>query len=407
MSEPVRIRGIAAGGDGVGTLADGRTVFVPRSAPGDLAELGELRLTRSFARGRLVRLLEPGPGRVAPRCRHYESDDCGSCQLQHLSVEAQRSARSRLVGDALRRIAHLTTEDPPLEPSDTEWGYRAKLTLAAKSGRIGYHRLGQPGSVFDLVQCPIARPELNRLWQALRAQRALLPRRLEQLVLRVDRGGTSHAVFRTAPGDAWTKGGELGAVLRREGVTAVLWWEPSDGAPRTVFGAKTAYPVMVFEQVHPVMGDRARAHAIAELGEVAGRHVWDLYAGIGETSRALAQHGATVESVERDARAVEVAEAQGIPGITRIVGQVENVVGRLQRPDAVVVNPPRTGLAEPVARRLGASEAARVIYVSCDPATLARDLTRLAPAYRLAAVRAFDLFPQSAHVETVARLERA
>jgi 23S rRNA (uracil1939-C5)-methyltransferase len=173
-----------------------------------------------------------------------------------------------------------------------------------------------------------------------------------------------------------------------------------------VFGAKTAYPVMVFEQVHPAMGDRARAHAIAELGAVAGQHVWDLYAGIGETSRALAQRGATVESVERDARAVQIAEAQAIPGITRIAGQVENVLGRLHRPDAVIVNPPRTGLPEPVARRLGASNAARVIYVSCDPATLARDLTRLEPAYRLGSVRAFDLFPQSAHVETVVRLER-
>jgi len=402
----VRIRGIAAGGDGVGTLADGRTVFVPRSAPGDLAELGELRLTRSFARGRLARLLEPGPGRVAPRCPHYESDDCGSCQLQHLSAEAQRASRSRLVGDALRRIGHLTTEDPTLEPSDTEWGYRTKVTLAVKAAKIGYHRLGQPGSVFDLVHCPIARPELNRLWQALRGHRALFPRRLEQVVLRVDRSGTSHAIFRTTPGDAWTRGGELGAALRQDGIEAVLWWEPADGAPRTVFGAREAYPVMVFEQVHPAMGDRIRAHAVTELGEVAGKHVWDLYAGIGETSRALAQRGATVESVERDARAVRVAEAgQGMPGVTRIAGQVESVLGRLKQPDAVVVNPPRTGLAESVGKQLATSGAARVVYVSCDPATLARDLNRLAPAYRLRTLRAFDLFPQSAHVETVAGLE--
>lgn len=406
MSEPVRIRGIAAGGDGVGTLADGRTVFVPRSAPGDLAELGELRLTRSFARGRLARLLEPGPGRVAPRCPHYTADDCGSCQLQHLSAEAQRAARVRLVGDALRRIGHFSTEDPELEPSDTEWGYRTKVTLAVKSGRIGYHRLGQPGNVFDLVQCPIARPELNRLWQALRAHRTLFPRRLEQVVLRVDRGGMSHAIFRTSTGDAWTRGGELGAALRRDGVEAVLWWEPEDGAPRTVFGAKEAHPVMVFEQVHPVMGDRARAHAVAELGDVAGQHVWDLYAGIGETSRALAERGATVESVERDARAVRVAEAGEGKGVTRIAAQVELAIGRLKRPDAVVVNPPRTGLAESIGRQLGASGATRVVYVSCDPATLARDLERLEPAYRLSTLRAFDLFPQSAHVETVARLEQ-
>jgi 23S rRNA (uracil1939-C5)-methyltransferase len=214
-------------------------------------------------------------------------------------------------------------------------------------------------------------------------------------------------MFRTAPGDAWTQGGKLGAALERDGVAAVLWWEPADGAPRTVFGATEAYPVMVFEQVHPAMGDRARAHAVAELGELTGKHVWDLYAGIGETSRALADRGATVESVERDARAVRVAEAgKAAPGITRIAGQVESVIGRLKRPDAVVVNPPRTGLAESVGTQLGASGAARVVYVSCDPATLARDLTRLEQTYQVASLRAFDLFPQSAHVETVARLER-
>src|SRR5262249_53049104 len=137
------------------------------------------------------------------------------------------------------------------------------------------------------------------------------------------------------------------------------------------FGAKEAYPVMVFEQIHPVMGDHARAHAVAELGEVAGQHVWGLYAGIGETSRAPAERGATVESVERDARAVRVAEsANGPQGITRIAGEVERALARLKRPDAVVVNPPRTGLADSVGKQLGTSGATRVVYISCDPATL-------------------------------------
>jgi 23S rRNA (uracil1939-C5)-methyltransferase len=405
VSEPIRIRAIAAGGDGVGTLPDGRTVFVPRTAPGDLVDLGELRLARRFARGRVARLLESAPGRVLPRCPHYDGDSCGSCQLQHLSATAQRVARRQLVGDALRRIGHLATEDPPLEPSDTEWEYRTKITLAARSGRIGYHRLGQPGNVFDLLQCPIARPELNALWTALRAQRRMLPRQLEQLVLRVDRGGGCHAIVRTREGDAWTGGPELGKVLSKAGVDAVLWWEPAGGAPRTVYGAPEAYPVMVFEQIHPTMGDRVRAYAIQELGEIRGRHLWDLYAGIGETARALAERGATVESVEVDPRAVRVAEAQGPAGVTRIAARVEDALARLRQPEAVIVNPPRTGLAAELTSRLTARPPARVVYLSCDPATLARDLARLDGAYRLAALKAFDLFPQTAHVETVARLE--
>jgi len=391
----------------VGTLEDGRTVFVPRSAPGDLLELTEVRLARRFARARVARVLEPGPDRVVPACRHYLRDDCGSCQLQHLSSTAQRAARRRLAGDALRRIGHLEVEDPPLEPSETEWAYRTKLTLAARGGRIGYHRLGQPGRVFELEQCSIARPELMALWTALRAERRLLPAQLEQIVLRVDRAGIRHAMVRTVPGDAWTQAGELGAALARAGVPAVLWWHPGDGAPRTVHGAPEAYPITVFEQVHPAMGDRARAHALAELGALRGRHAWDLYAGIGETTRALLECGASVESVEADARAVGVAEARGpAAGVTRVAGRVEAVLGRLRPADAIVVNPPRTGLGPAVSAGLCERPADRLVYVSCDPGTLARDLSRLAPAYRLEALRAFDLFPQTAHLETVARLER-
>lgn len=391
----------------MGTLPDGRTVFVPRSAPGDLVELGELRLARRFARGRVTRVLEAGPGRVTPPCPHYQADDCGSCQLQHLSSEAQRAVRSHLVGDALRRIGHFDEADPGLESSDSEWEYRTKLTLAARGGRIGYHRLGQPGKVFELERCPIARPELNRLWAAVRTQRRLLPRGLDQLVLRVDREGACHAIVRSSGGAAWTQGKQLGRKLAEAGITAVLWWEPAGGAVRTVYGAREAYPVMVFEQVHPAMGDRVRAHAVQQLGEIRGRHVWDLYAGIGETTRALAGLGATVESVEADPRAVRIAEAGGpTTGVTRIAAHLEQVIGRLRPPDAVILNPPRTGLAPEVASRLAELATSPIVYISCDPATLARDLSRLGDGYRIHSVRAFDLFPQTAHVETVVRLLR-
>lgn len=403
----VRIRAIAAGGDGVGALPDGRTVFVPRSAPGDLAELRELRLARRFGRARVARLLEAAPERVTPRCPHYEADECGSCQLQHLGAAAQREARGRLVGDALRRIGRLDVADPPLEPSETDWEYRAKLTLAARQGRVGFHRLGQPGQVFDLVRCHIARPELSALWTALRAHRQLLPRHTDSLVLRVDRERTRHVLVRTGAGDAWTGARPLGAALERAGAPAVLWWEPAGGAARTVYGAREAYPVTVFEQVHPAMGDRTRRYAVGELGEPAGRHLWDLYAGIGETSRALAAAGATVESVEVDPRAVQLAERlDPNPAITRHTGRVEDLLQRLRPADAAILNPPRTGLEPGVIDRLTARPSDRLVYLSCDPATLARDLARLAPLYQITTLRAFDLFPQTAHVETVARLER-
>jgi 23S rRNA (uracil1939-C5)-methyltransferase len=178
---------------------------------------------------------------------------------------------------------------------------------------------------------------------------------------------------------------------------------------RAVFGAEEAFPATVFEQVHPAMGDAVRAYALEQLGDVGGLHVWDLYAGIGETTDRLADAGATVESVESDALAVAHAEARSahrLPRVERHAARAEDAVGRLRRPGRVVTNPPRTGMDERVTAALAASGAERVVYLSCDPATLARDLQRLGGAYRLAHARAFDLFPQTAHVETVALLER-
>jgi len=403
----VRILRLAAGGDGVGKLEDGRTVFVPRTAPGDLIEPAGLRSHKRFARARLGRLLEPSPDRVEPRCPHYVRDECGGCQLQHVAPPAQREARRSFVGDALRRLARREVADPPLVPAEREFDYRAKITLAvsADGRRIGLHRYDRADQVFELEWCHITVPDLMELWQALRRIRPLFPPRLEAIVLRTGREGGRHVLFRTADGEVWAGATRLHAELRRRTVTATIWWQPVDGAPRAMAGAGEAYPATVFEQVHPTMGDRVRAHAVGALGDVAGRHVWDLYAGIGETTAALTRAGASVESVESDRRAVAEAERRG-PAARRHAGRVEDVLGELRAPDLVITNPPRTGMDGRVPEALERLAPRRVVYVSCEPATLARDLVRL-PSFRVADVRAFDLFPQTAHVETVVVLERA
>jgi len=404
---PVRILRLAIGGDGVGRLEDGRTVFVPRTAPGDLVELAGLRLHKRFARARAGRLVEASPARVAPRCPHYVGDECGGCQLQHLEPAAQREARRGFVGDALRRLARRDAPDPPLAPAAEEFEYRTKITLAvsADGRRIGLHSYHRPDQVFELEWCHITVPDLMRAWQAVRAVRHLLPPRLESVVLRRDRQRRVHLMLRSTGSEAWTGAARLLGALRERGAPVTIWWQSAEGAPRAMAGTGEPYPATVFEQVHPAMGDRVRAHAVEALGPIAGRHVWDLYAGIGETTVALAGRGASVESVESDRRAVEEAERRG-PAARRHAARVEHVLGELRPPELVVTNPPRTGMDARVAEALERLRPRRVVYVSCDPATLARDLTRL-PGYRLTDVRAFDLFPQTAHVETVAVLDLA
>ena len=406
--ETVRIERIAAGGDGIGHLADGRAVFVPRSAPGDLLELARVVRQRSFARAEAGRLLEAGPGRVVPTCPHYERDRCGGCQLQHLSPGAQREARRAIVGDALRRVGRRDIADPELQPADEEWAYRTRITLHQSSDgrRIGYHRLGRPGEIFDLERCLLAVPAVQELWDVLRLQRRFLPKRVESVTLRLERGSARHILVRGAEA-AWPDAGRLVDVIRARLPDVSVWWHPPDGAPR-VIGESLAFPVTVFEQVNPVMGDRARDWAVAALGDVSGRVGWDLYAGIGETSRMLVQRGARIESVESDARAVRLAQSQagGAQTFLAHAGRVEDVIGTLSPAAFVITNPPRTGMGAPVVECIAASPARRLVYISCDPATLARDLLGLGEGWRLSALKAFDLFPQTAHVETVAVLER-
>lgn len=404
---PVRIERLAAGGDGIGRMDDGRAVFVPRTAPGDLLELSTVRQYRRFVRARPGRLLEPGPGRVEPRCPHYTADECGGCQLQHLALPDQQVARRAFVGDALRRLARLDVGDPELVPAERAFEYRTKLTLssAGRGGAIGLRRYDRPGDIFSLDRCHLAVPEIMALWSELRRLRSLLPENLDRLVLRLDRTGGLHVVARVNGTAGWIKADSLHRSLADRGQPATLWWHPEGGAPRAVAGAGEAYPATVFEQVHPEMGDRARAFAVSEMGEVSGQTVWDLYAGIGETTAALVRAGAVVESVEVDTRAVAAAEASGLAA-RRHAARVEDAVDRMASPRFVVSNPPRTGMDARVSAAIERAHPERVVYVSCDPATLARDLTRL-PSYELRRVRCFDLFPQTAHVETVAVLERA
>jgi 23S rRNA (uracil1939-C5)-methyltransferase len=414
----VRILRIAVGGDGVGKLDDGRTVFVPRTAPGDLVELERVRPSKRFARARLARVVEPSPNRVVPRCPHYTRDSCGGCQLQHLTPAAQLSAKQSIVGETLRRVGKIEVSDPTVIPAGRMWEYRTKITLARdRSGRIGLHPMDRPDQVFGLERCYITEPALMAAWTVIRRERGLLPDDLSHLVLRLDRQGGRHLIVQTTGKQAWQRGDQLHRALLAASVPAVVWYHPEGGAARVVAGAPDAYPATVFEQVHPEMGDIARGYALDRLGAVAGQHVWDLYSGIGETTAALLGAEATVESVEADPRAVSLARSRarlalGIPGEGKFppgvachVGRVEDIVKKLKDPDLIIANPPRGGIDSVVLDQILQRNMRRLVYISCDPATLARDLARLAPRFRAASVQAFDLFPQTAHVETVTVLE--
>ncbi len=406
----VTVRAIAAGGAGVADLPDGRVVFVPRTAPGDRVSVRIERSKPRWALGSLTKVLEPSPDRRDALCSLY--DTCGGCQLQHLPYERQLEWKARIVGDALTRIGGLTPmEIGGVVPSPLETGYRNRLTFTLRrlpGGRVvaGFHALQRSAHVIDVHgECVLPRPALLEAWRALRSAwgtgARLLPAggRL-RLTLREDAGGVSLVVEGGAVG--WSVGPLAAAIP-----LASIWHRAGDetGEPRLLAGS--AGPASTaFVQVNPEAARLLVDHVLGLVGSAgpAGKAV-DAYCGAGEYARSLAATGWEVTGLELDPVACAAAR-QGSPERCLVLeGRVEDLLEEALPADLLIVNPPRAGLDPEVVRIMAAHRPARVIYVSCDPATLARDVGALSDVYETRSVRCFDLFPQTAHVETVLVLE--
>ena len=207
MDEVVAVSGIATGGDGVGRLADGRAVFVPRTAPGERVRLHpqSVRMHKRYARGEVAEILAAAATRVVAPCAHYDGDRCAGCQLQHLVYAAQLDAKRDIVLDTLRRIGKIAVPEPTVVGAPEQWRYRARVVLTRTSGRtpaFGFARYDRPGAVFRLVDCHIADTRLVALWRALERHLDLLPESAVRLTLRLDREGARHVIVES-PGEPW------------------------------------------------------------------------------------------------------------------------------------------------------------------------------------------------------------
>jgi 23S rRNA (uracil1939-C5)-methyltransferase len=401
------IDSVAAGGDGVGR-SDGLVVFVPRTAPGDVVRVrAEPRGGGRFARGALVELVHASPSRIEPPCQHYVQDDCGGCQLQHMRYDAQVEAKRAIIRDALLRIARRDVELPEVRTSPIAWRYRRKLTLALRwvRGRwiAGLHPLHDPAHVFDLADCPITQEPVLETWREIMHHARHFPRvpALRGAVRIVD-GGAS---FVLEGASAWPQARRLFEAV--PALTA-LWWQPDGHRRRPIAQRDRAgdhRDSASFVQVNPRVAETLREHVLERVRAYAPARVIDCHAGSGETAARLAGPATEVVAVELDRHAAAAAGARLAPPSRAIAGAVEDVLPELLPADVVLLNPPRTGLDPGVSAALEAVAAAPrgVLYVSCNPATLARDLARM-PRYRIASVLGFDMFPQTAHVETVCEL---
>lgn len=413
----VRVHGIGAGGAGVGRLPDGRVVFVHRTAPGERARIRVTSEKKSWARGRLVEIIDRAPERREPPCPHY--DRCGGCTLEHLTYPAQLHWKGRILADALERIGGLSVDPPEVRASPREVRYRSRITLTLRrpeGDRVvaGFHELEEPDRIVDLGgECLLPDPEigtvLDRLRDAWGPGARLLPAGEElRLTLRRVREGVVLVV------SGGRGSGDPDSLLDRvEGLVSI--WRNGEAGSRRLAGREEVtervlgevVPVRggAFLQVNREAGDALHRRVLELLDPPAGRRIVDAYCGVGVVGRILARGGARVTGIELDPDAVRCARRGAPEGLDVLEGAVEDRLSETLPADVVLLNPPRTGLHDRIPEILLRSGPPRVVYVSCDPATLARDAKRLAEGYGLATLDAFDLFPQTAHVESVAVFE--
>jgi 23S rRNA (uracil1939-C5)-methyltransferase len=393
---------IAYGGDAIARYR-GLAVFVPLAAPGERLRVRVTERKKNFARAAIEEILVRSPARREPPCQLF--GQCGGCQIQHMTYEAQLEAKAGFVRDALRRLGHIDWPGEIRVRHASEFGYRARAQVklappsTAGEGRkraIGFNRAGSH-SICDVHSCPILVPELN---DSLRLLRSSLS----------EASGTSESSL------AFDDVKEVEMALGETGVSLepAMREASSELVERNVRGAVYRFSPASFFQVNSLLLDELIEEAI---GDFAGKLALDLFAGVGFFTIQLARKFEKVIGVESDTGAARFARenirANGLSNAmfynTRVEEWLESALkqqGRFPPPDFVLLDPPRNGASESISL-IAALGPASISYVSCDPTTLARDLRRLIDSgYHLKDVIAVDLFPQTYHIETVARLVR-
>lgn len=433
----IEITSLSYGNAAVGRATDGKVVFVSGGAPGDIAEVAITKETASHREGTVTSLIEEGPSRIKPACP--VCSQCGGCPWMHIAYDAQREAKRDSVVNQLTRIggvarAQAETLVEPCIGSKRTLGYRNKLELAAGKDAAGRFQLGfhaHKGTLSATPKtCLLGARGIEKAPGALRGALAYLQGRDDLGIFRV---GVRHSM--------------------RTNETEIALWTPPSGFPRAL-AVDTLTNALSCTSIVRVMADPGRARKVKKVEALYGKGCWqetlagesyrlsapsffqvntaqaetmidlvlsglevnessivaDLYCGAGTFTLPLARRAHRVFAVESAASSVRDLRRNmkaHFDNIEVIGGDSARELPGLGHLDALVVDPPRAGLAKGVAESIAASKASRVAYVSCDPATWARDIARLrAVGYELVKATPVDLFPQTYHVETVSILKR-
>ncbi|HEV2315897.1 MAG TPA: 23S rRNA (uracil(1939)-C(5))-methyltransferase RlmD [Candidatus Acidoferrales bacterium] len=431
----VKIEKLVYGGEGL-AHENGEAVFVPFVLPGEEVELDAGERKKKFVRGRLTRVVTASPERVEAQCPHFGV--CGGCDYQHISYEAQLRYKEQILRETLRRLGKIDWKGPIMVHASPPWQYRnrAQWKIRPLSGDragasvneaagIGYFRAGS-STLCPVELCPVLSPKLFATFEALRSalREGKLPetlREVEAFADAEDHGVLLNISCTSLPRSA----GSIAKMLseRIEDVKSVLI-QDARGERMSLHGpgflqykvAQNSFRVghMSFFQVNRFLVEEMASVVAAAAG--SGEVALDLYAGVGLFAMSLAKSFGHVEAVEANpASARDLETNAGLSGkvIAARNDSTEAFLAAWRRkrgvaaPDAVIVDPPRAGIEPDALEKLIEIAPRRIVYASCDPSTLARDLAKLCgKAYALHGLYLFDMFPQTYHIEAIARLER-
>jgi 23S rRNA (uracil1939-C5)-methyltransferase len=404
----LKIDVMAHGGEGLGRY-DGRAIFVPYTIPGEVVRVEIVKDHKRYARAKLHDVIVPSPARVEPQCPFFGPEKCGGCQWQHIAYEVQIGIKGLVVRDQLQRIGKFDTP-PILEPlpDNARWGYRNHaLFRTTREGILGF-LTPQSHSVYPVDDCVILQPRLNDLLQSL----DMVYPDIEWLEMRVGTG-TDEVMLLLQTIDE-----EPPSLQVDFPISIVQICHDDAVAPLIGLDYITEYirdklfriSATSFFQINSEQSNQL-VDVVLEAAEPKGyEKVLDAYCGVGLFTAFLADHMQHITGIEINPSAVAdaVHNLAGKDNVEIIQGSVEDILPNLESNfDIVLVDPPRTGLERHTIDVLGKGEAERLIYVSCDPATFARDARRLLRyGYHLEWVQPVDMFPQTYHIENVALLQR-
>jgi 23S rRNA (uracil1939-C5)-methyltransferase len=374
--ETLAIEKLVYGGDGLSRL-ESKVVFTPYVLPGEKVQAEVDRIKNDLSRGRLLEVLEPSPNRVAAPCPYFQR--CGGCHYQHSDYPFQVEQKRGILREALQRVGKIEFGGEIEAITGEPWNYRNRVQLHILEGAIGYFEHGSH-KLCAIDQCPIVSPSLNAAISKLQGHLGRVSATLE---LFTNEAEMQVNVFDRVPHSIYRVFESLGT-----------------SAPIEYDGFRVSR--ISFFQVN-----RFLIHRLVDcaIGEAEGTFAVDLYAGVGLFAARLAERFKKVAAVESSASAFRDLEhnAKGVTAENKTSEEYLTIL--TEKPDLILADPPRAGLGKHAVKELVRIQAPRLTIVSCDPATLARDLQGLiAGAYRIEKITLVDLFPQTFHIETVVHL---